>query len=102
MPSFEIPDIPAKAQLKQETENNQTISTGAVTFTVTNKTGQGLSGRVTIEPQGEAKAEWFSIDGESERQFTAGVSRFCFWKKPLSIATGNRRKADFAGVPLTV
>jgi len=72
MPSFEIPDIPAKAQLKQETENNQTVSTGAVTFTVTNKTGQGLSGRVTIEPQGEAKAEWFSIDGESERQFAAG------------------------------
>ncbi|HEY9344177.1 MAG TPA: PASTA domain-containing protein [Inquilinus sp.] len=72
MPSFEIPDIPAKAQLKQETENNQTVSTGAATFTVTNKTGQGLSGRVTIEPQGEAKAEWFSIDGESERQFTAG------------------------------
>ncbi|MGO1075820.1 PASTA domain-containing protein [Inquilinus sp. CA228] len=72
MPSFEIPDIPPKAQLKQETENNQTVSTGAVTFTVTNKTGQGLSGRVTIEPQGEAKAEWFSVDGESERQFAAG------------------------------
>ena len=72
MPSFEIPDIPPKAQLKQETENNQTFSTGAVTFTVTNKTGQGLSGRVTIEPQGEAKAEWFSVDGESERQFAAG------------------------------
>ena len=49
MPSFEIPDIPPKAQLKQETENNQTVSTGAVTFTVTNKTGQGLSGRVTVE-----------------------------------------------------
>ncbi|MGL4966260.1 MAG: PASTA domain-containing protein [Inquilinus sp.] len=72
MPSFEVPDIPPKAQLKQETENNQTVSTGAVTFTVTNKTGQGLSGRVTIEPQGEAKAEWFSVDGESERQFAAG------------------------------
>jgi len=72
MPSFEIPDIPPKAQLKQETENNQTVSTGAVTFTVTNKTNQGLSGRVTIEPQGEAKAEWFNVDGESERQFTAG------------------------------
>ncbi|WP_342236492.1 PASTA domain-containing protein [Inquilinus sp. OTU3971] len=72
MPSFEIPDIPPKAQLKQETENNQTVSTGAVTFTVTNKTGQGLSGRVTVEPQGEAKAEWFSVDGESERQFAAG------------------------------
>jgi len=72
MPSFEIPDIPPKAQLKQETEDNQTVSTGAVTFTVTNKTSQGLSGRVTIEPQGEAKAEWFSVDGESERQFTAG------------------------------
>ncbi|WP_342236491.1 PASTA domain-containing protein [Inquilinus sp. OTU3971] len=72
MPSFEIPDIPAKAQLKHETESNQTVSTGAVTFTVTNKTGQGLSGRVTVEPQGEAKAEWFSVDGESERQFAAG------------------------------
>lgn len=72
MPSFEIPDIPPKAALKTETQNNQSVSTGAVTFTVTNKTGQSLAGRVTIEPQGEAKAEWFSVDGESERQFTAG------------------------------
>ncbi|WP_395672927.1 PASTA domain-containing protein [Inquilinus sp.] len=71
MPSFEIPDIPPKAALKTETQGNQTVSTGAVTFTVTNKTGQGLAGRVTIEPQGEAKAEWFSVDGESERQFIA-------------------------------
>jgi len=71
MPSFEIPDIPPKAALKTETQNNQSVGTGAVTFTVTNKTGQGLAGRVTIEPQGEAKAEWFSVDGESERQFTA-------------------------------
>ncbi|MBW8725569.1 MAG: PASTA domain-containing protein [Inquilinus limosus] len=71
MPSFEIPDIPPKAALKTETQSNQSISTGAVTFTVTNKTSQGLAGRVTIEPQGEAKAEWFSVDGESERQFIA-------------------------------
>ncbi|WP_395672929.1 PASTA domain-containing protein [Inquilinus sp.] len=74
MPSFEIPDIPPKAALKTETQDNQSVSTGAVTFTVTNKTSQGLAGRITIEPQGEAKAEWFSVDGESERQFTANAT----------------------------
>lgn len=32
MPSFEIPDIPPKAQLKQEVEGDQTFSTGAAAF----------------------------------------------------------------------
>jgi beta-lactam-binding protein with PASTA domain len=115
MPSFEIPDIPPKAQLKQETENNQIFSTGAVTFTVTNKTNQGLSGRVTIEPQGEAKAEWFSVDGESERQFTAaGTHTFTVRIKTPPTATAgtyslkvravaiNDPDNDFAESPVVV
>jgi hypothetical protein len=46
-------------------------SSGAApaSFTVTNTSAQTLKGRLLTRPSEPAKAEWFSIDGESVRDF---------------------------------
>lgn len=72
MPSFEIPDAPLTVEMKPRTEAGAAVLTGQASFTVTNRTARGLRGRAGIEPQGGAQAEWFTIEGEAERDFAAG------------------------------
>ncbi|MFP2908885.1 LamG domain-containing protein [Pyxidicoccus sp. 3LFB2] len=42
---------------------------GEVSFTVTNSLGQPVRGRAVIVPEGGTPPEWFSLTGESERDF---------------------------------
>jgi hypothetical protein len=69
MPSFEIPDSPAQLELRNQAVSGKPFRVATTTFTVTNKTAQALSGRFKITPQGDAKAEWLSLEGEKERPF---------------------------------
>jgi serine/threonine-protein kinase len=69
MASFEIPDPASTVTLKSEGPRDKVIRAGAVAFTVTNRTAQPLSGRLKVAPRSDAKAEWFTVEGERERPF---------------------------------
>jgi DNA-directed RNA polymerase subunit N (RpoN/RPB10) len=78
MASFSIPDVPPKAEITPGTvdaKSGKQLSphTGAVVFTVNNSTGEIHEGRLSVRTEGEAKPEWFTIDGEPQRDIgTAG------------------------------
>ncbi|GGI74011.1 hypothetical protein GCM10007973_08530 [Polymorphobacter multimanifer] len=69
MPSFEIPDGPTTVALKG---GGQAPQTGAIQFSVTNRSGGPRSGRLSLRVTGDTRAEWFKIEGETERNFLAG------------------------------
>ncbi|WP_165186111.1 PASTA domain-containing protein [Caulobacter soli] len=71
MPSFEIPDGPTTVALKTEAGFHK----GTAVFGVTNKTGEGLTGRFSVQVQGNGKAEWYSVQGEPERPVAAGETQ---------------------------
>jgi beta-lactam-binding protein with PASTA domain len=71
MPSFEIPDGPTTVALKTDAGFHK----GNAVFGVTNKTGEGLTARFSIQVQGAGKAEWYSIQGEPERPVAAGETQ---------------------------
>lgn len=71
MPSFEIPDGPTTIALKKEGAFHK----GSAVFGVTNKTGEGLTARFSVQVQGDGKAEWYQIQGESERAVAAGENQ---------------------------
>lgn len=75
MPSFEIPDGPTAVPLKAGTAAGQPTRTGSATYSVTNKSTGGLAGRFSVQVAGDAKAEWFTVDGEKERQFAPGETQ---------------------------
>jgi hypothetical protein len=67
-PSFTVTAAGSRASLD---------SSGAarVSFTVTNTSAQTLKGRLLTRPSGPAKEEWFSIVGESVRDFAPNASQ---------------------------
>ena len=71
MPSFEIPDGPTTVALKTEAGFHK----GTATFNVTNKTGEGLTARFSVQVQGSGKAEWYTVQGEPERPIAAGETQ---------------------------
>lgn len=71
MPSFEIPDGPTTVALKTEAGFHK----GNAVFGVTNKTGEGVTARFSVQIQGSGKAEWYSIQGEPERPVAAGETQ---------------------------
>ena len=71
MPSFEIPDGPTTVALKTEAGFHK----GNAVFGVTNKTGEGLTARFSVQIQGAGKAEWYQIQGEPERPVAAGETQ---------------------------
>jgi beta-lactam-binding protein with PASTA domain len=71
MPSFEIPDGPTTVALKTEAGFHK----GNAVFGVTNKTGEGLTARFSVQIQGNGKAEWYSVQGEPERPVAAGETQ---------------------------
>jgi len=71
MPSFEIPDGPTTVALKTEGG----FYKGSAVFGVTNKTGEGLTARFSVQVQGEGKPEWYQVQGESERPVAAGENQ---------------------------
>ncbi len=71
MPSFEIPDGPTTIALKKEGGFHK----GSAVFGVTNKTGEGLTARFSVQIQGDGKAEWYQVQGEPERPVAAGENQ---------------------------
>ncbi|WP_165186112.1 PASTA domain-containing protein [Caulobacter soli] len=71
MPSFEIPDGPTTVALKKEGGFHK----GSAVFGVTNKTGEGLTARFSVQVQGDGKPEWYSVQGEPERPVAAGENQ---------------------------
>lgn len=72
MQSFEIPEAPQIGALRKEPvpgAADQHVLSGAARFTVNNRNPQEVVGRASVLPQGNAKAEWFSLEGEAQRQF---------------------------------
>jgi hypothetical protein len=71
MPSFEIPDGPTTVPLKAQGGFHR----GSAVFGVTNKTGEGLTARFSVQVQGDGKAEWYTVQGEPERAVAAGETQ---------------------------
>ena len=71
MPSFEIPDGPTTIPLKIEGGFHK----GSAVFGVTNKTGEGLTARLSVQVQGDGKPEWYQVQGEPERPVAAGETQ---------------------------
>jgi hypothetical protein len=71
MPSFEIPDGPTTVALKTEGGFHK----GSAVFGVTNKTGEGLTARFSVQVQGGGKPEWYLVQGEPERPVAAGENQ---------------------------
>ena len=76
MPTFEIPDGPTTIEAKRSSDpkNPQPALTSAV-YSVTNKSGEGVDGRLGVVASGPSKAEWFAIDGDRERNFGSGETQ---------------------------
>jgi len=92
MPSFEIPDGPTTVKLSGSLTDANTPRTGSVVFAVNNKAGDTRSGRLSIQVAGQAKAEWFAIDGEQERKFDPSPASQTVTVKltvPADVAAGN-------------
>ena len=71
MPSFEIPDGPTTVALKSEGGFHK----GSAVFSVTNKTEEGLTARLSVQVQGDGKPEWYQVQGEPERPVAAGETQ---------------------------
>jgi len=76
MPTFEIPDGPTTIEAKRsgDPKNPKPALTSAV-YSVTNKSSESVEGRLGVVPSGGSKAEWFSIDGDRERNFGSGETQ---------------------------
>lgn len=74
MSSFSIPDIPPKIELNKgsvDAVSGAALSphTGAVQFAVNNSAGEIIDGKLSVLTDGQAKPEWFAIDGDVQRDF---------------------------------
>lgn len=68
MSTFEIPDAPTIVELERTASGP---ASGAIIFNVTNKSEESCTGRLSIAVAGDAKRDWFSVEGERERIFAA-------------------------------
>lgn len=75
MPTFEIPDGPVTAKVSGDVANPKGPRSGSAVFNVTNKSDETRSGRLSVQTAGEAKKEWFKIEGDQERKFGAGETQ---------------------------
>ena len=91
MPSFEIPDAPTTVALKDQMVKGTATRAGTATFSVTNKTAQRLTGRLSVQPQGDAKSTWFELMGEAERNFAGSETQKITvnLKMPVDAAVGD-------------
>jgi hypothetical protein len=88
MPTFEIPDGPTSVELKRSgNAQNPGPAIGSVAFSVTNKSGDGCDGRLSVVPSAGSKLEWFTIDGDRERTFDAGETQTATIKVSAPAAT---------------
>ncbi|PXA87499.1 hypothetical protein DMC47_31850 [Nostoc sp. 3335mG] len=66
MSSFQIPEGPTQIAAD---------GTTPAAFSVNNTTKDALRGRLSVQKADNAKAEWFALDGDTERMFPAGESQ---------------------------
>ena len=90
MPTFEIPDAPTIVELERGVGASGPAS-AAIVFNVTNKFDQSCGGRLSIVVAGDAKRDWFSIDGERERMFGPGETQTATIRidVPAEVAAGS-------------
>lgn len=69
MPSFEIPEGPAEIALTVVAVGGQAVQSGVAVFAVTCIAAEPVTGRLRVQPQDDARAEWFTVQGEMERAF---------------------------------
>lgn len=75
MPTFEIPDGPTEIDAPRSGDaKNPKAAEASATYTVNNRSSEPVSGSLSVKVDGPSKEEWFSIDGESEREFAAGTN----------------------------
>ena len=72
MASFEIPDGPTTIKLASSSPTAP--RTGTAQFTVNNTSDSTMNAQLSLAVQGSASADWFSIDGDSERKLTPSKS----------------------------
>ncbi len=91
MPTFEIPDGPTTVKVSGDVADPKSPRVGAAVFNVTNKAGETRAGRLSVQVTGETKADWFAIDGERERDFSAGETQTASIKinVPPDVAAGD-------------
>lgn len=76
MPSFEIPDGPTAIDIIRPREPGSAApARGSAGYDVTNRSGEGRYGRLSIQVPGGAQADWFGIEGERERHFAPGETQ---------------------------
>lgn len=76
MPTFEIPDGPTTVELKRGDDPKKPApAVGSAVYSVTNKSSASCEGRLSVQVSGSSKAEWFTIDGERERNFDQGQTQ---------------------------
>lgn len=75
MPTFEIPDGPTTVKVSGDVADAKAPRTGSVVFNVTNKSTETRAGRLSVQITGQTKREWFTIDGEQERNFAPGETQ---------------------------
>lgn len=75
MPTFEIPDGPTEiAAPRSGDAKNPKPAEASATYTVNNRSSEAVSGSLSVKVDGPSKREWFSIDGDSERDFAPGTN----------------------------
>jgi hypothetical protein len=91
MPTFEIPDGPTTVKVSGDGADAKALRTGSAVFNVTNKSTETRAGRLSVQIAGQTKREWFTIDGEQERNFAAGETQTAAVKiaVPPDVAAGD-------------
>lgn len=92
MPTFEIPDGPTTVELKRGGDPKKPApATGSAVYSVTNKSTASCQGRLSVQVSPASKAEWFTIDGDRERNFDAGQTQTASVKIniPPEVAAGD-------------
>lgn len=79
MASFSIPDIPPKTELSKgsvDAASGKPIAphSGSVQFAVNNRASEIIDGKLSVQPDGQAKDAWFTIDGAAQRSFKNSAS----------------------------
>ncbi|MET3723698.1 PASTA domain-containing protein [Sphingomonas trueperi] len=74
MSSFEIPDGPAQVTLKPGASPADPAR-GSAVYAVTNKALAPVTARLAVQVTGDAKSDWFAVEGERERPFAPGETQ---------------------------
>ena len=92
MPTFEIPDGPTSVDLQRPSDPNSTAPVeAAAVYNVTNKSSDSAGGKLDVNAIDPTRREWFTIEGDQERTFSAGETQTANVKIkiPADVAEGD-------------